>query len=466
MRTTTYRTITAALLGSTLLAGAANAGPLADLVDQVSPSVVTILASQNARVEREMQVPEGTPFEEFFRRFEGPEGMPRFERGDRPTQGMGSGFVFAADGYIVTNNHVVEGADEITVRLGDDREFSAEIIGTDAQSDLALLHIDAAGLTALPIGNSDAMRVGDDVMAVGNPFGLGGTVTAGIISAKGRDINSGPYVDYLQTDAAINRGNSGGPLFNMEGEVIGVNTSIFSPSGGSVGIGFAVPSNIVTNVVAQLQADGTVDRGWLGVSIQQVTPAIAAALGLADAQGALVAGVLPESPSEGVLQAGDVILSLDGAKVGESRDLPTIVAATNPGTTSTISVMRDGKTIDLPITIGKLPVEQVVLNTTNTTPSDESASTKLGATLSSLTPEIIQGLELPEGVTGAVITSLQSGGPAEQAGLQVGDVIVKAGTTNITSPEELNAVLADLDGDKALLLVNRQGNPFFVGVSL
>ncbi len=466
MRTTTYRTITAALLGSTLLAGAANAGPLADLVDQVSPSVVTILASQNARVEREMQVPEGTPFEEFFRRFEGPEGMPRFERGDRPTQGMGSGFVFAADGYIVTNNHVVEGADEITVRLGDDREFSAEIIGTDAQSDLALLHIDAAGLTALPMGNSDAMRVGDDVMAVGNPFGLGGTVTAGIISAKGRDINSGPYVDYLQTDAAINRGNSGGPLFNMEGEVIGVNTSIFSPSGGSVGIGFAVPSNIVTNVVAQLQADGTVDRGWLGVSIQQVTPAIAAALGLADAQGALVAGVMPESPSEGVLQAGDVILSLDGAKVGESRDLPTIVAATIPGNTSTISVLRDGKTIDLALTIGKLPVEQVVMNTAAPSPSDESASTKLGATLSSLTPEIIQGLELSEGVTGAIITSLQSGGPAEDAGLQVGDVIVKAGATDITSPEELNAVLADLDGEKTLLLVNRNGNPFFVGVSL
>ena len=466
MRTAPYKTITAALLGSTLLAGAASAESLADLVDQVSPSVVTILASQNARAEREMRVPEGTPFEDFFRNFDGPQGMPRFEQGPQPVQGLGSGFVFAADGYIVTNNHVVDGADEITVRLDDDREFPAEVIGTDPQSDLALLHIDATGLVALTLGDSDAMRVGDDVMAVGNPFGLGGTVTSGIISAKGRDINSGPYVDYLQTDAAINRGNSGGPLFNMDGQVIGVNTSIFSPSGGSVGIGFAVPSNIVSNVVAQLQSDGTFDRGWLGVSIQQVTPAIAAALGLADAQGALVAGVLPESPSEGVLKAGDVILSLDGATVGESRDLPTIVAATAPGNASTISVMRDGKTIDLPITIGKLPVEQVVMNTANPSPKDESASTRLGATLSSLTPDIIQGLELPQDVTGAIITSLQSGGPAEAAGLQVGDVIVKAGSTDITSPEELNAVLADLDGDKTLLLVNRNGNPFFVGVSL
>ncbi len=464
-------TLTAALLGSTLLAGAAYASPLADLVDKVSPSVVTILASQNAAATGNLNLPEGsmpegTPFEEFFHRFQDPNGQPHFDQGQPPIQGMGSGFVFDAAGYIVTNNHVVEGADEITVRLGDDREFSAEVIGTDPQSDLALLHIDATGLTALPFGDSDAMRVGDDVMAMGNPFGLGGTVTSGIISAKGRDINSGPYVDYLQTDASINRGNSGGPLFNMDGQVIGVNSAIFSPTGGSVGVGFAIPSNIVSDVVAQLKIDGSVDRGWLGVAIQQVTPAIGAALGLADAHGALVANVLPDGPSMGVLQTGDVILELGGARVDESRDLPTLVAATEPGIDTIVKVFRDGAEVELTITIGQLQQDKMAMNSALPAPDDNSASAKLGATLSALTPDIIQGLDLPDDARGAIITSLQSGGVAEDAGLQVGDVIVKAGATDITSPDELDAVLAKLAGEKALLLVNRQGNPFFVGLSL
>ena len=294
-------------------------GTVADLVERTSPAVVTILSTQEAPDEI-AGMPEGSPFgsgspfEEFLRRFGMPEAMPSPQPGPRGI-GVGSGFVIEDDGYIVTNNHVVDNAETVKVRLADEREFDAEVIGTDPQTDLALIKIDATGLPELTLGDSDALRVGEDVIAVGNPFGLGGTVTRGIVSAMARDINAGPYVDFIQTDAAINRGNSGGPLLNLEGEVIGVNSAIYSPNGGSVGVGFAVPSNTVETVIAQLRDGGSVERGWLGVTIQQVSPEIAAAIGLDDPHGALVADVVADGPSAGKLETGDVILSFDGKRV-------------------------------------------------------------------------------------------------------------------------------------------------------
>jgi serine protease Do len=305
--TTAIAAATGAWLAWTPLAGAdtQEPGAIADLVARTSPSVVTVLATQEAETGPAGQVdPFGpdSPFGDFFRRFGVPEGgmpvPPQPEGGPRGI-GVGSGFVIDGDGYIVTNNHVVDDATELKVRMSDDREFDAEVIGTDEQTDLALIKIDAGSLPELTLGDSDAMRVGEDVIAVGNPFGLGGTVTRGIVSAKARDINAGPYVDFIQTDAAINRGNSGGPLLNLQGEVIGVNSAIYSPNGGSVGVGFAVPSNTVKSVVAQLRDSGAVERGWLGVSIQTVTPEIAAAIGLDDPHGALVADVVAGSPAEG-----------------------------------------------------------------------------------------------------------------------------------------------------------------------
>ena len=343
---------TGAWLAWTPVAGAdtTEPGAIADLVERTSPAVVTILSTQEAPEVAGM--PEGSPFgpgspfEEFFRRFGMPEGMPAPQ--PQPDQGprgigVGSGFVIEDDGYIVTNNHVVADAAEVKVRLADEREFDAEVIGTDPQTDLALIKIDATGLPELTLGDSDAIRVGEDVIAVGNPFGLGGTVTRGIVSALARDINAGPYVDFIQTDAAINRGNSGGPLLNLEGEVIGVNSAIYSPNGGSVGVGFAVPSNTVETVIAQLRDDGSVERGWLGVTIQQVSPEIAAAIGLDDPHGALVADVVPDGPSAGKLETGDVILSFDGKRVELSRDLPMLVAAVAPDADVKVEVLRQGE---------------------------------------------------------------------------------------------------------------------------
>ena len=293
---------------------------LADLVEEVSPAVVTVLSSQDVSLDdhenERSGIPEGSPFEDFFRQFgPGREGQKPF-KGPHSREGLGSGFIFDEDGLIVTNNHVIDGADEITIRLQDDRVFEAKVIGTDEQTDLALLQIEAG--EALPfvlLGDSDDIRVGEDVIAVGNPFGLGGTVTSGIVSAKGRNIAAGPYAEFIQTDAAINRGNSGGPLFNSEGEVVGVNSAIYSPSGGSVGVGFAVASNTVDLVVEDLLDDGSIDRGWLGVSIQSVSPDIAAALGLEETRGALVASVMDDGPAAEDLKEGDVILEFESKVV-------------------------------------------------------------------------------------------------------------------------------------------------------
>jgi serine protease Do len=455
---------------------------VADLVDKVSPAVVTVLATQdgdeasNGGDQQQMPSPfgPGSPFDEFLRRFgipEAPGGSP-FGQNQGPQQeqphgvALGSGFVIEDDGLIVTNNHVVDNADSVKVRLSDNREFDAKVMGTDEQTDLALLKIDATNLPELKLGDSDAVRVGEDVIAVGNPFGLGGTVTRGIVSAMARDIDAGPYVDFIQTDAAINRGNSGGPLLNLEGEVIGVNSAIYSPNGGSVGVGFAIPSNTVKTVIAQLEDTGSVERGWLGVSIQNVTPEIAAAIGLKDEHGALVSEVVDGSPSQGVLKTGDVILSFDGKPVESSRELPKLVAAAKPDTEVKIDVLRQGKEEQVSLTLGKFKDSRTAANDTGNQPQASAASDKLGVTLEPITPTAREQLGLEDDVDGVVITSLDGSGRAADAGLQVGDVILRVGDTAVQSPHDVNQAIASSKSDAVLLQIERRGARIFVGIKL
>jgi serine protease Do len=321
------------------------------------------------------------------------------------------------------------------------------------------------GLTELTLGDSDKVRVGEDVIAVGNPFGLGGTVTRGIVSAMSRDIDAGPYVDFIQTDAAINRGNSGGPLLNMEGEVIGVNSAIYSPNGGSVGVGFAIPSNTVETVIADLRKDGEVERGWLGVSIQNITPEIAAAIGLDDPHGALVADVVEDSPSDGKLQTGDVILTFDGKRVESSRELPKLVSATDPDEEVEIEVLRQGERETVSLTLGRFDDERVAA----LEPGDRDegrASEKLGATLAPVTPAAREQLGLEADATGVVITSLDGNGLAADAGLAVGDVILQVGSEPVRTPQEVEAAIDAAKSDAVLLQIERQGARIFVGVRL
>ncbi len=328
------------------------AGGYADLVETISPSVVFIeVTGKSAAAGPEMEMPEGMP-EELRKRFE--QMMP--ETKAQPVQGLGSGFIISKDGQIVTNNHVVEGADKVTVKLSDGREFEATVVGSDPMTDIALLKIKAdVDLPAVTFGSSDAMRVGDEVVAMGNPFGLGGTVTTGIVSAKSRNINSGPYDDFIQTDAAINRGNSGGPLFNNAGEVIGVNTAILSPGGGSVGIGFSVPSDLVQNIVADLADDGTITRGWLGVQIRPMTQEVAEVLGYGTPKGAVIEAVGDDSPAKKAgLVKGDIILSFNGTAIEELRDLTRAVADTDPDATADVVVLHKGQEVTRAVTIGTL----------------------------------------------------------------------------------------------------------------
>ncbi|MEM8630020.1 MAG: Do family serine endopeptidase [Pseudomonadota bacterium] len=446
---------------------------LADLVEQVAPSVVTVLSSRdvtpaagNGDTSERFSFPEGTPFDELFRRFGQVNGIPEQFSNRQPAEGLGSGFILDAEGWIVTNHHVVNGADTVTVRLSDDREYEAEIVGMDAPTDLALLRIDAEeALPFVTLGDSSEIRVGEDVMAVGNPFGLGGTVTKGIISAKGRNISAGPYADFLQTDAAINRGNSGGPLFNMDGEVVGVNSAIYSPTGGSVGVGFAVTSDIVNLIVEDLKDDGQVQRGWLGVSIQDVTPDLAEALGLEDAAGALVSSVVPGSPSEGRLETGDVILSFNGDAVPGSRDLPKLVAAAGAGDAVDVIVLRDGDRETIEINVGKFEPQQTAELATQE-PAEGSAMEQLGATVAELTDSARAEIGVDEDINGLVITSLSDSGAAAEAGLQVGDVIVRLGSQPTETPKALSEALETEKTDPALMLVNRSGQQIFLAVKI
>jgi len=457
----------------------------ADLAEKLLPSVVNISTTQNLKKEegRERsgrpQFPPGSPFEEFFKDFFDHNG----QHGDRPearprkATSLGSGFVIDASGYIVTNNHVIADADEINVILHDDTRLKAEVVGRDTKTDVAVLKVKTdKPLPAAHWGDSDKARVGDWVLAIGNPFGLGGSVTAGILSARQRDINSGPYDEFLQTDAAINKGNSGGPMFNMDGEVIGINTAIFSPSGGSIGIGFAVPSNLAKMVAAQLidEPDHTVHRGWLGVRIQAVTDEIAESLGLDKPHGALVASVNDNGPAQtGGIQPGDVILSFDGKAVPDMRHLPRLVAEDAVGKTVPVKVWRKRQETTLQIKLGKLDeTEQVA---TKDVPKDKSTKSEtsgtvkmLGLTLSNITPELKDKFSLSDD-KGVVVVDVGKDSPAAEKGLKAGDVIMEAAQEEIKSTSQVAGKIDDAKkaGRKSiLLLVERQGDLRFVALRL
>ena len=447
----------------------------ADLAAKVSPAVVNISSARKVAAQDGPQLPQfpkGSPFEEFFRQFEEQQGNGQQGGGHkqmRKAMSLGSGFVIDPTGYVVTNNHVIEESTDITVTLADGTEYPAKLIGTDPKTDLALLKVEAkAPLPFVPWGDSDKARVGDWVMAVGNPFGLGGSVTTGIVSARSRDIHEGPFDDFLQIDAAINQGNSGGPTFDMNGHVVGINTAIFSPSGGSVGIGFAIPSNLAKTVVAELREKGSIERGWLGVEIQQVTPDLAKGVGLSEPKGAIIANIDPDSPAaKADLKPGDVVLAFNGTKVMEMRDLPRLVAGADPGSTATIDILREGHEKEISVKIGTLRNEAVASN--DNEGGDGSESAILGARLASLTPEARQAFGLDPDAKGVVIVDLQEDSPLVDQGLKVGDVIERVGNAEVSDPAEITRLAEEArksDQPILVMLVNRDGRDQFIAVNL
>jgi serine protease Do len=381
---------------------------------------------------------------------------------------MGSGVIVDPDGYVVTNNHVIEGADEITVTLDDGSHHTAELLGSDPKTDLALLKIETDGLLPYArFGDSDVARVGDWVIAIGNPFGLGGTATTGIVSARGRDIQSGPFDDFLQIDAPINRGNSGGPLFDISGRVIGINTAIFSPNGGSVGIGFAIPANQAQPVIHQIRTMGRVERGWLGVQIQAVDEEIAAGLGMDDARGALIADVVSGSPAEKAgLKTGDVILRLNDVEVEHLKDLTRAVADLSPQTEAEVSVWRGGEHRSLDVVLGENP-ESVAETSLKTPKSTAGPATKLGISLGRLTPDSRRRFGLSEDIEGALIVDVEPNSPAANRGLRPGDVVVMVGQTPVSDPSEAVQEIqtaSSRDRTSVLLQVARGGERRFLAV--
>jgi serine protease Do len=433
----------------------------ADIVEKVKPAVISVRVKVDGG-SRTMgfsnrDLPPG--LEQFFRRFGMPDQTPDEPKGNRGrnfVMGQGSGFFISADGYAVTNNHVVDKAESVEVTADDGKTYTAKVIGTDPKTDLALIKIDGRGdFPHVKLSDSNP-RVGDWVLAVGNPFGLGGTVTAGIISARGRDIGAGPYDDFIQIDAPVNRGNSGGPTFDVDGNVIGVNTAIFSPSGGSVGIAFAIPAETVRTVVGQLKDKGAVTRGWIGVQIQPVTDDMADSLGLQKAEGALVAEPQDGSPAvKAGIKAGDVIIAVDGKTVKDARDLAKRIGAMAPGTSVKLEIMRDGKSQAFSLTLGELPKEQRQAKA-NTEDHDKSSGTQL--------PRLGLTLAPADGVAGAgkegvVVTKIDPDGPAANHGFKSGDVILEVGGKAVSSPADVSKALADARGEnkRAVLMRVKSG---------
>jgi len=401
------------------------------------------------------QEPDADPFD-FWRRFFGdPFGAPD-PRGT-PRQGLGSGFVIGAEGLILTNNHVIENAEKITVRFPDGKEFGAEVVGRDPRTDIAVIRITEKGLNlpVAPLGDSNKLEVGEWVIAMGSPFGLDNSVTAGIVSAKGRWIGAGAYDNFIQTDASINPGNSGGPLINMRGEVVGINTAIFSRTGGNLGIGFAIPVNLAKDIVPQLVKKGKVTRGWLGVSIQRITPELAESLGLKERRGALVAGIEPGSPAEQAgIRSGDVIIEYDGEKITDSTQLPIMVARTEVGKPVKITVLRDQRQVPLTVEVGELKDESIV--------AAAPQAGKLGLTVQNLTPEMAERLGLKES-GGVVITAVEPQSTAAQAGLRKGDILLEVNRKPINNAADLSSVVeAAKPGDNLLLLVRRGDSSMFL----
>ena len=459
------------VLAQTLVAQA-RPDSLADLVEEVSPAVVNISTSTVVASRSGPQgiVPEGSPFEDFFREFQDRQGQGDQNR-PRRSAALGAGFVISEDGYVVTNNHVIEGADEILVEFFSGEELPATVIGKDPNTDIAVLKVESdTPLPFVSFGDSDVARVGDWVMAVGNPLGQGFSVSAGIISARNRAL-SGSYDDFIQTDAAINRGNSGGPLFNMDGQVIGVNTAILSPNGGSIGIGFSMASNVVTNVVDQLQEFGETRRGWLGVRIQDVTEDMIGAVdGLETAAGAMVTDV-PDGPAKDAgIESGDVILTFDGTDVEDVRGLVRTVGNTAVGKAVRVIVLRGGKTQTLLVTLGRREeAEAAVPAAQPVTPEEPTEKDMLGLTVTPMTEELRTELGLDEGAEGLVITNVDELSKAYEKGMRAGDVITEASQQKVVSVSDLDARVAEAEeaGRKSiLLLVRRGGEPRFVALAL
>jgi serine protease Do len=456
---------TAPSVGKGLEAGAKTAltspaapGSFAEIAEKLSPTVVNIKVTKTEKVGFDHpQIPEG-PFGDFFERFF--KDMPQGPQ-SRKIQGAGSGVIISSDGYILTNNHVVEGAREITVTLSDKQEYRAKVVGRDPKTDLAVVKIDAPkSLPAASLGNSDQLKVGEWVVAIGNPFGLSDTVTAGIVSAKGRVIGAGPYDDFIQTDASINPGNSGGPLLNMKGEVVGINTAIL-PEG--QGIGFAIPVNTAKPLIPQLESKGKVTRGYLGVNIQSISTELAKALKLKETRGALVADVVEGSPAEKAgVKRGDVIVAYNGNAVEDSHTLPAMVAATPVGREITLTVLRDGKEQQLRMEVGKLPSDETKAEAEE---SAQPAGGKLGLRLHTVNPELARqlGLRADQGV---VVMGVEPGSPAAEAGIQQGDVILEVNRKPVTSINDVKEQVSKTgDGDQVLLLVQRDQAKLYVPVS-
>lgn len=469
------------------LAGPAMAlgGPasIADTAENLLDAVVNISTSQVVTGSRGTGTPNNAPtqtppFKDFFDQY-----LDQQQNGTAPTppararrvESLGSGFVLDPSGIIITNNHVIEGADEITVNFTDGSKLSAKVIGTDTKTDLAVLQVrPIKPLKSLKFGDSEKLRVGDWLMAIGNPFGLGGTLTLGILSARNRDINSGPYDDYLQTDAAINRGNSGGPLFNADGEVVGINTAIISPSGGSIGIGFAVPSEVAINVIAQLREFGQTRRGSLGVRIQPVSDEIADALGLDRAKGALISGVNKGSPAEtGGVKAGDVVVEFNNRPIREMRDLPRLVGDQQAGSEVPIKVYRSGKEVPLTVKLALLEEAKAEINpaVAASGPAAASAATPaLGLTLAAITPALRTSFGIKADAIGVVVTDVAPNSLASEKGIQVGQVIVEVSQQPVASPEDVTKKLDALRGEKRrtalLLMSDKTGDLKFVPLRL
>lgn len=454
----------------------------ADLAEKLLPTVVNISTTQTITMRGDMpqfefEFPPGSPFEDFFRDFMDKnrgEYKGQKERKQKTTS-LGSGFIIDPAGYIVTNNHVIQDADEITVILQDDTNLTASVVGRDKKTDLAVLKVESKKpLPFVRFADSDKARVGDWILAIGNPFGLGGSVTAGIISARARNINSGPYDDYLQTDAPINRGNSGGPMFNMDGDVIGVNAAIFSPSGGSVGIGFAIPSTLAKNVVEQLKATGHTRRGWLGVRIQLVTPEIAESLGLGKPHGALVSSVTDESPaSDSKFETGDVIVSYDGREVPEMQRLPRMVAETEVGKTVDVVVIRKGTEKTLKVKVGELKQDDDETMADNDAqgvkpalPESAEKIEELGLSAAPVTDALRRRYDLGKEAAGIVVLDVAPDGLAAEYGIEPGDLIGEASQQDVKAPKDLTEIVkkAKKDEKPVLLLVERKGDLRFVAI--
>ncbi|HEX8503491.1 MAG TPA: DegQ family serine endoprotease [Pyrinomonadaceae bacterium] len=451
-------------------AGAVNQNSYADVVARVAPAVVTIRAVRLTRLPRQHPFLDDETLQDFFGRGGPQQRQQPQEQRAVPQRALGSGVVISADGYIVTNHHVVDGAEQITVEFAERRTFPAKLVGSDPPSDLAVLKVEAKDLPVLTLGDSDRVRVGDVVLAVGNPLGVGQTVTAGIISAKGRrtGLSDGSFEDFLQTDAPINQGNSGGALVNTSGELVGINSQIFSPTGGNIGIGFAIPSNMTRSVTEQLISKGRVRRGQLGVLVQQVTEDIAQSLGLKEAKGVIVGSVQKGSVAEGAgLRRNDVIMAFNGTPVGDPNELRNLVAATQPGTDVTLDILRDGREQQVKVTLGEL--------TASADPArgngggggggaEQSDGGKLGLAVTPLTPELAARLRLPEDRQGVVVTGVEQGGPAAEAGVQEGDLIEQANRQPVKTVEDLLAAVNGAGDRPVLLLVTRGDGTVFVTV--